>query len=72
MKAIEGISEAHQELLTEYRIALGLWSEARALYPPDSSEIERATEHLAIVEFQLTQLRARPVEPLVPAMESLG
>ena len=72
MKAIEGRSEEHNALLVEYRIALGIWSEARAIYPADSPEVERATEHLAIVEYQLTHLYVRPVDPLVPAMESLG
>jgi len=46
MKAIAGISSKHMALLDEYRMALSLWSETRALYSPEAAEIEQATKHL--------------------------
>lgn len=54
MKAIMGISSKHMALLDEYRMALSLWSEARALYLPDVVEIAQATKHLEDLEFQLS------------------
>jgi hypothetical protein len=59
---LAAVVETHADLLKEYRIALGMWSEARALYPSDSPEIERATEHLGILEYQLTH-SSPPVDP---------
>jgi hypothetical protein len=69
MTALPG-NEKREELVREYRIALGLWSETRALYPSDSAEVERATEHLAILEYQLARSNAPATDPLVPALES--
>ena len=53
MKAIAGISAKHMALLDEYRMALGLWSETRALYVPLSPEIDQATKHLEDLEQEL-------------------
>jgi len=54
MKAIAGISSKHMALLDEYRMALSLWSETRALYSPEAAEIEQATKHLEDLEQQLS------------------
>ena len=40
-------------LLSEYRIALQVWSEARALYSPDQPEVTAATNHLEALEREL-------------------
>jgi hypothetical protein len=41
-------------LLDEYRMALSLWSETRALYPADTVEVQQATKHLEALEEDLT------------------
>ena len=46
MKAIAEISSKHMALLDEYRMALSLWSETRALYSPEAAKIGQATKHL--------------------------
>ena len=53
MKAIAGISPKHMALLDEYRMALSLWSETRALYVPEAVEIVQATKHLEDLEQEL-------------------
>ena len=53
MKAIAGISPKHMALLDEYRMALSLWSETRALYLPETVEIVQATKHLEDLEHEL-------------------
>ena len=54
MNAIAESSAEHTALLNEYRIALRLWTEARALYQhetaPEVVEANRAVENL---EFRL-------------------
>jgi hypothetical protein len=50
MNAMEG---AYSGLLNEYRVALGLWSEARAHYSPDEPEVAAATSHLEAIEREL-------------------
>ena len=48
------MTQTHLELLNEYRIALALWSDVRALYPPHEAEVEAAaTGHLEALEEQL-------------------
>jgi hypothetical protein len=47
------MERTYTELLNEYRIALGLWSEARALYSPDEPEVAAATSHLEAIEQEL-------------------
>jgi len=59
MKAIAGISPKHMALPDEYRMALSLWSETRALYMPEAMEIVQATKHLEDLEQQLV-LRDQP------------
>ena len=54
MKAIAGINSKHMALLDEYRMALSLWSETRALYTPDAAEIVQATKHLEDLERELS------------------
>jgi len=54
MKAIAGISSKHMALLDEYRMALSLWSETRALYSPEAAEIVQATKHLEDLEHELS------------------
>jgi hypothetical protein len=53
MKAIAGIDPKHMALLDEYRMALSLWSETRALYLPEAMEIAQATKHLEDLEYEL-------------------
>jgi hypothetical protein len=54
MKAIAGISSKHMTLLDEYRMALSLWSETRALYSPEAAENMQATKHLEDLEHELS------------------
>jgi hypothetical protein len=53
---MNALERAHLELLSEYRIALGLWSEARAHYSPDEPEVAAATIHLEAIEQELASL----------------
>ncbi len=57
MKAIAGVSSKHMALLDEYRMALSLWSETRALYSPEAAEIAQATRHLEDLEHELPAMR---------------
>ena len=41
-------------LLDEYRMALGLWSETRALYPPGTEEVQQVIKHLEELERTLS------------------
>jgi len=52
--ATPGISSKHMALLDEYRMALSLWSETRALYSPEAMEIVQATKHLEDIEHELS------------------
>ena len=52
-KWVNAMTQTHLELLNEYRIALGLWSEVRALYPPHEVEVPAGTSHLEALEQQL-------------------
>ena len=61
MKAIAGISSKHMALLDEYRMALSLWSETRALYTAEAAEVVQATKHLEDLEHELS-LWDMPVE----------
>ena len=54
MKAIAGISSKQMALLDEYRMALSLWSEARALYMPEAAEVVHATKHHEDLEHELS------------------
>jgi hypothetical protein len=54
MKAIAGISSKHTALLDEYRMALSLWSETRAVYLPEAMEIVQSTKHLEDIEHELS------------------
>jgi hypothetical protein len=62
MKAIEGISAKHMALLDEYRMALSLWSETRALYSPEAAEVGQATKHLEDLERELSQCKPAATE----------
>ena len=53
VKAITGISAKHLALLEEYRMALSLWSETRAIYSPETDEVRQATTHLEELERDL-------------------
>ena len=46
------MEQEYTELLNEYRVALGVWSEARAIYSPDQPEAA-ATSHLEALEQEL-------------------
>jgi len=41
---MNAIDQSHQELLKKYRMALGIWSESRALYSPDAPEVAAANK----------------------------
>ncbi len=62
MKAIEGISTKHMALLDEYRMALSLWSETRALYSLEAAEVGQATKHLEDLERELSQCEPATTE----------
>ena len=68
MKAIAGISSKHMALLDEYRMALSLWSETRALYLADTLEVRQATKHLESLEedLALCDVPASRPEQLMP------
>ena len=48
------MEQEYTKLLNEYRIALSLWSETRALYSPDKPEVIAATRHLDELEQELS------------------
>jgi hypothetical protein len=50
---MNALEQEYTELLNEYRMALGLWTEVRALYSPDAPEVTAATSHLEALEQQL-------------------
>jgi hypothetical protein len=51
--AMNAMEREYTELLSEYRVALGVWSEARALYSPAEPEVAAATNHLEALEQEL-------------------
>jgi len=55
---VNDMTPTHLRLLDEYRIALGLWSDVRALYAPQDPEVAAATTHLEALERQLASLNA--------------
>lgn len=57
----------YAELLAEYRFVLGLWTEAKELYPPDSAEMFQVTWHLELLEFSLEQFRPTTSPPMTVA-----
>ncbi len=59
VKAIVGISAKHMALLDEYRMALGLWSETRALYSAEAAEVQQVIKHLEEVERSLALCNER-------------
>jgi hypothetical protein len=54
---MNAMDQAYTDLLNEYRIALGLWSEVRAHYSPDQLEVIAATSHVEAVEQELASFR---------------
>ncbi len=48
-------SQSHTELVEQYRIALSVWSDARAIYAPDAPEVIAATAHLEALEVELAE-----------------
>ena len=54
-------------LLNDYRVALGLWSEVRALYSPENPEVAAAEEHLEALERQLATFSEPAGEPTLAA-----
>jgi len=62
MNAIASPTTAHSELLDDYRAALQVWSEARAVYAQDSPEVAEATRHIEEVEQRLQDYR-ESIEP---------
>ena len=47
----------YNELLAEYRFALGIWTETKALYPLDGPEVFQAALHLETLENRLKERR---------------
>ena len=66
MKAIAGITPKHMALLDEYRMALSLWTETRALYVPDAVEVAQATRHLENLEHELVLCDVPTFAPKLP------
>ncbi len=56
-------------LREEYRIALRLWSETKALYPSDSAEVQSATDLLNALEADLATPEAITFQPHVAQLE---
>ena len=52
---------SYSELLDEYRYALGIWTETKALYPSDGLEVFQATLVLEELEKQLERHLQPPV-----------
>jgi hypothetical protein len=50
---MNAMEQSYTELLNEYRVALGLWSEVRAHYSPGEPEVAAATGHLEALEQEL-------------------
>jgi hypothetical protein len=48
---------SYQEILTEYRFALGIWTETKALYGPDGPELLQAAMRLEYLENALANRR---------------
>jgi hypothetical protein len=71
MKPIAGISSKHMALLDEYRMALSLWSETRALYSGEAAEVVQATQHLEDLEHELS-LCDLPFEPKPSSASAIG
>ena len=72
MKAIAGITSKHMALLDEYRMALSLWSETRALYTPDAAEIAQATQHLEDLEHELSLWEPSPKNQPAESSNAIG
>ena len=70
MKAITGTNAEQQSLLDEYRIALRMWSEAKALYPLGSAEYEAATRNLNELEQGLMLSQRHDLER--PSLQPAG
>jgi len=51
---VNATEQEYTKLLNEYRIALSLWSETRALYSLDKPEVIAATRHLDELERELS------------------
>jgi hypothetical protein len=47
------LEQEYTDLLNEYRMALRLWTEVRALYSPDAPEVTAAANHLEALEQEL-------------------
>jgi hypothetical protein len=69
MKTINPANEALSWLREEYKIALGIWSETKALYPSDSPEVANATALVNHIEAELAQPQEPRVEYHVPELE---
>ena len=72
MKAIAGITLKHMALLDEYRMALSLWSETRALYAAEAAEIVQATKHLEDLEHELSLCELSPANQSAESSNAIG
>jgi hypothetical protein len=50
---MNAMEREYTDLVNEYRMALGVWSEARAVYALDEPEVAAATSHLEALEQDL-------------------
>ena len=53
LNSMNTMERSYTELLNEYRMALGVWSEARAVYSADDPEVAGVTDHLEALEKEL-------------------
>ena len=70
MEAIAGTNPEHMALLDEYRMALNLWSETRALYLPETAEVQQATKHLEDLEHELVLCDVPTFPPKKPPAQA--
>jgi hypothetical protein len=68
MNAVTDPGAKHKACLEEYRMALRMWSEIRALYylDPAAPEVREATRHLEELERDLANFNKRPPALLMP------
>jgi hypothetical protein len=60
-RAVSAVELSYSELLNEYRMALSLWSEARAVYSSDEPEVIAATKRVEALEEELSFYNKSPI-----------
>jgi hypothetical protein len=54
---MNAMESAYKELLQEHQAALGIWTEAKALYSPDGPKLIAAAIHLEEIESAIETFR---------------